>query len=434
MATSYLPLLDVLERAGGAVTLSVTPVLADQLAAPGIAERFRAFMSDVREATHDLDVEGTRDSGAHELVAELEHSREDYRRSLARFDAAGGDLLAALRPHVSWTSCATHAVLPLLATDAGARLQVQTGIASHRERFEHWAGGFWLPECAHAPWVDSVLEEAGVHATCVDLTDVFGLGAVEHLRPLRSEAGPLLVPIDRVTMELAWSDDGYPSAGAYRDYHHRTVHDHRPWSVDGSPYDRRRAAALAREHAAAFVATTLRRLDAARAQLGAPGLSVCALDTELLGHWWFEGVSWLDAVLGEAAEQGLAVSGLDAALARSAPAAAPAGLPVTTWGTPRDLSTWEGPGVADLAWQARRAELEVVAAGPSASPRALRELLALQSSDWAFMHTRELSGPYARERADGHAAALAEALAVPSSAPELRNLAPSLAATALLEP
>jgi 1,4-alpha-glucan branching enzyme len=90
--------------------------------------------------------------------------------------------------------------------------------------------------------------------------------------------------------------------------------------------------------------------------------------------------------------------------------------------------------VADLAWLARRAELDVVAAGPAASPRALRELLALQSSDWAFMHTRDLSGPYARERADGHAAALAEALAVPSRAPELRNLAPSLAATALLEP
>ncbi len=36
MATSYLPLLDVLDAAP-ALTLSITPVLADQLAAPGIA-------------------------------------------------------------------------------------------------------------------------------------------------------------------------------------------------------------------------------------------------------------------------------------------------------------------------------------------------------------------------------------------------------------
>jgi 1,4-alpha-glucan branching enzyme len=433
IATSYLPLLDVLGRAAGAITLSVTPVLADQLAAPGIADRFRAFLSDVREATHDLDVEGTRDSGAHELVAELEHSREDYRRALARLDAIGGDVLGALAPHVSWTSSATHAVLPLLATDAGARLQVQSGIASHRERFPDWEGGFWLPECAHASWIDGVLEEAGVHATCVDLTDVLGLGAAEQLRPLRSAAGPLLVPIDRTTIELAWSDDGYPASAAYRDYHHRTVHDHRPWAVDGSPYDRERAAALARAHAADFVMQTLKRLDAAREALGAPCLSVCALDTELLGHWWFEGVSWLDAVLDEAAEQGLAISGLDDALTRQAPVDAPH-LPVTTWGTPRDLSTWEGPGVADLAWRARRAELDVVAVGPKAGPRALRELIALQSSDWAFMHSRELAGPYARERADGHAEALAQALAVASSAPELRNLAPSLDAAAILSP
>ena len=36
----------------------------------------------------------------------------------------------------------------------------------------------------------------------------------------------------------------------------------------------------------------------------------------------------------------------------------------------------------------------------------MRELLALQSSDWAFMVTRELAGDYSRGRADGHARAL----------------------------
>ena len=41
IATSYLPLLDVL-RAGAPVTLSLTPVLCDQLEAPGAIERCRA--------------------------------------------------------------------------------------------------------------------------------------------------------------------------------------------------------------------------------------------------------------------------------------------------------------------------------------------------------------------------------------------------------
>nr|MDQ6915871.1 hypothetical protein [Actinomycetota bacterium] len=313
MASCYLRLLDVLEG-GTPLTLSLTPVLCDQLEAPGAGERFLRFLRDVREATHRIDVEGCR-AGAPELVPELEASAADYRAAAARFEGVGGDLLGALAPYASWTSAATHAVLPLLASDAGVRLQLEVGIDSHRRRFDGWDGGLWLPECAHAPWLDPLLEEAGVRATCVDLTDVLGgPGAAAHLRPLRSEAGPLLVPLDRATIELVWSDAGYPAHGAYRDYHHHTVHHHTPWANDGRPYDRGTARALAREHAADFVARTLARLDAAGAELGRPGLCVCALDTELLGHWWHEGPWWLAAVVDEAAAQGLPLVRLDDAL------------------------------------------------------------------------------------------------------------------------
>ncbi len=88
-------------------------------------------------------------------------------------------------------------MLPLLATDAGVRLQLETGIASHRRRFGTWDGGFWLPECAHAPWLDELLEEAGVHMTCVDWTDVIGAGP-----PQQTEAGTFLVPLDRAAIDL----------------------------------------------------------------------------------------------------------------------------------------------------------------------------------------------------------------------------------------
>ena len=47
------------------------------------------------------------------------------------------------------------------------------------------------------------------------------------------------------------------------------------------------------------------------------------------------------------------------------------------------------------------AELRVLAAGLRAGAAAVRELLALQSSDWAFMVARELAVPYARERFAG---------------------------------
>src|SRR4051812_679692 len=213
MATSYLPLLDVLDER---VTVSVTPVLADQLEAEGVPERFLSFCRDLRAESHRLDSEARP-----EHAAELERSREDYARAAARYQALGGDLLGALAPR--WTSAATHAVLPLLATDAGIRLQVETGIASHRRRLGAWAGGFWLPECAYAPHLDAPLAEAGVHTVCVDLTDFpFAPGT-----PLRTPAGIVVLPLDREIVELVWAPDaGYPGHAAYRDYHGLTPHHH----------------------------------------------------------------------------------------------------------------------------------------------------------------------------------------------------------------
>jgi 1,4-alpha-glucan branching enzyme len=422
IATSYLPLLDVLER-GAPVTLSLTPVLCDQLEAPGAIERCRAFLREVRPASHALDVESARDDA---VAAELERAAGDYAAAAARLP---DDLLGAFAPYAAWTSAATHPVLPLLATDAGVRLQVRTGVDAHRARFgDGWHGGFWLPECANAPWLHGLLEEAGVHATCVDLTDVLGHGDARHLRPLRTEAGPLLVPIDRVAVDCVWAPDGYPSHGAYRDSHRRTPHDHQPWANDGTVYDRERAAERARADAADFVARVSERVRSG-------GLCVCALDTELLGHWWYEGPRWLAAVVEDAAARGLELVHVDDALSDCD--AAPAGKlaeEMTTWGSPRDLSTWSGPPVAAMAWAARAAELDVLAAGAAIGPRAERELLALQSSDWAFLVTRDSAGDYPRERFDGHAAALRIALADPDTEPALRNLAPHLAREALLEP
>ena len=189
MATSYLPLLDVLDAHPGRITISLTPVLCDQLEAPGVPERFLAFLREIRPETHRRDIAAAEDPA---LARELERSAGLYAAAADRFEARAGDLVRAFADHVSWTSSATHAVLPLLATAAGVRLQVGVGIAAHRERYGHWDGGFWLPECGHAPWLDPLLEEAGVHAACVDLTDVLGYGAPEQLRPLRSDAGPLL--------------------------------------------------------------------------------------------------------------------------------------------------------------------------------------------------------------------------------------------------
>jgi 1,4-alpha-glucan branching enzyme len=442
VACVYLPLLDVLD--GAPVTVGLTPVLCDQLEAMqgDAGDRYLRFLTKIRAAVHAMDADGLERGGEPLLAAEVRRAAGDYVAAEGAFERHGRDLIGAFRALEGvelWTSAATHALLPLLATDAGQRLQLATGTAAHLRRFGEWPGGFWLPECAYSPGLERGLADHGVRAFCIDQT---GREDFDHLRPVATDAGPVAVPIDWTTVDLVWNDrDGYPAHGTYRDYHRRTVHDLKPWNNEGGAYDRAAAEALAREHARDFV-------HRAGARLEGGGLLCCALDTELLGHWWYEGTVWLAAVLEEAPRAGLRLATVSEAL-RSVEPAAGLALTPSSWGTGKDLSTWDSPYVRDFAFGARDAELRTVRAAAirteprAALARAARELLALQASDWAFMVTRALAGDYPRRRLDAHSGALDAALAaLTHSAPQadeipqtqLRNLAPDLSLASLTTP
>jgi 1,4-alpha-glucan branching enzyme len=440
VACVYLPLLEVLD--GAPLTLGLTPVLCDQLEAmpDGAGERCMRFLREMRRTVHELDSAALDEQGEQRLAAELRRAAADYESAAGELERRSLDVLnafAALERVELWTSAATHALLPLMATTAGLRLQLATGIASHTRRFGAWGGGLWLPECAYAPGLEHDLADDGVRAFCVDQTAAWGLGAPEHLRPVQTEAGPVAVPIDWQTVELVWhSENGYPADGRYRNYHQRTVHDLRPWDNAGRPYDRDAALAAAREHARHFVSR-------ARERVADGGLLCCAVDTELLGHWWYEGPAWLAAVLREARDQGLEMVTVSEGLEQVE--AAPAPLQASTWGTGKDLSTWDSPPVAEIAFAARSAELRTVAAAAlhprprEALARAARELLALQSSDWAFLVTRGLAADYGWKRSRSHDAGNLEALRAlsgegPVPEPGLRSLAPDLHLASLTTP
>ena len=454
LATVYLPMIDALE--GAPVTLGLTPVLCDQLATLGgdPGDRFLAFLRGVRAPIHAEDSNGLERGGFPDLAAEVRRAALDYQSADARFGELRGrlvDAFAELDGPELWTSTATHAVLPLLATDAGLRLQVGAGVASHEQRFgaDSWRGGFWLPECAYAPGLERHLAPYGVRTFCVDQSDAWGLGSLDHLEPVATPSGPVALPVDWQTVELIWGAAGYPADQRYRDYHGRTVHDLRPWNIAGDTYDPDEGLRLARAHAKDFVERCAARLGAYRADRGRPGVLTCAIDTELLGHWWYEGLDWLRAVREEADRQ-------DVPLVRASEAAnlvepVERELSASTWGRPKDMTTWDSPRVAHLAWTARSAELrtlrEFAAAGGAAeangsSPafeRAARELLALQASDWAFQVTHDTAGDYPSRRVSAHAEALDAALAAladsaPVPDPGLRNLAPGLDLSPLLSP
>ena len=393
LAGSYLPLLEVLD-AGAPLTLSLTPVLCDQLEVPGLDERFYAFVG-AGPAPHPR--RGRRGAARGGPQRPRRRARPLLGRLRARTRAScaavADELLAALAPHAAWTSAATHAILPLLATEAGVREQVRSGVRSHRRRFgEGWQGRLLAARVRlSSRALDPILLEAGVRAVCVEATARHGLGAPQHLRPMRTAAGLVLVPVDRETMSLVWSDRGLPRGGLLP----RLPPPHRP---SPQPLGQRRAClrprggARARGRACGGLRHPYDRPSAPRAGRRARrrprrvrARHGAARALVVRGHR-----------LAARGHRGVRAPGPRAACASttrssaSSPSRRRAGpsRPASSWGAGGDLSTWSGPQVASQAFAARAAELDVLHAGAAAGPAAIRELMALQASDWPFMITR----------------------------------------------
>lgn len=434
VARCYLPLLEVADR----LTIGVTPVLADQLEADGVGQRMVAFLRDYRLGAAEQDA--AESSGALAISAEAEVVR--YAKAIAQLQALGGNALAAFQAAGNGgrveliASAATHAVLPKLATKEGRRLQIDAGLRSHKRRFGE-TKGFWLPECAYAPGIEGLLAERNLAFTCLDQSAVEEPRAA--LAPVATASGTVVFTIDWPSVGLLWSEGGYPAHPDYAEHHRLSDNGSRLWSIGGEPRDPDKARARAEAHAREFLEATAERLSAFSEARGRRGLVVFAVDTELLGHWWTEGPDWLAALVRQAEQSGVRMLRLSEALAEHEPEQRP--LRESSWGEHKDLSTWDSPPVADMVWGARRLELRLLRAigsghlGEAAAARAARELLAVQASDWAFLEKRGQTGDYAYRRAITHAAGVLEALeSVDPPDPLMRNLAPDLSLSPLLEP
>ena len=411
IACCYLPLLDVLDAAPGRVTLSVTPVLGDQLEAPGALDRCLAFLREIRPA---LARARPRRRPTPAEAAALRALRRGLRAGGGR--ARAGDLRRAARPPRDLdlrrprTPC-SRCSPPTRASGCSSR----PGIAAHRARSGGWGGGFWLPECAHAPWLDPLLAEAGVRATL----------RRPHRRPRPGATAPLRTA-RRARCSSRSTGRRSSSCGAatatrraapYRDTHRLTEHRHQAWAVDGGAL--RPGARRARRRAPTprdFVARIQRARPVLLRRAGTPSCSACTGTRA-----W----PWLAAVLEAADAAGLRIAPLDELAGRGGAGA-------------RRVDAGHLLGrAADARHLERAARRRArLAPAPRRAARAARREPAgrCASCSRCSPPTGRSSSPTAprapirRERAAGHEAALEAALADgAAAAPALRNLAPYLA-------
>ena len=371
------------------------------------------------------------------------------------------------------TSAATHGYLPLLSRDSSIHGQLHTGVETYRSRFGRSPQAVWLPECAYRPAImededgrairrpglESFVAEEGLLVFFSETHTVEGgrpvgmavpgtigpygmiarryasaitppepdqqLAPGTSLRPYWVGDAPGQVAVlarHERTGQQVWSAAfGYPGDFVYREFHRKDAESGMQyWRVSGAgvdlgskhPYDPRRAADLVQSHADHYVHLIEEQLREFHAQSGDFGCITASYDTELFGHWWFEGVDWLKAVLrGLAARPAVELSTASRVVEEHPPREV-LSLPESSWGAGGGHYTWLND---DTEWiwplihaAERRMEdlatrfLDSEGTRREVLNQAARELLLLQSSDWPFLVTTQQAKKYAVERFQEH--------------------------------
>jgi 1,4-alpha-glucan branching enzyme len=452
---TYIPLLRAFERLDAdrvpyRITVGVTPPLAAMLGDPLLQSRYRRHLGKQRE----LIAREVRGNPAETPVGKLARF---YRAFLQETNDAfeqrwGGNLLEGFRAAQGRgsvelvTSTATHAFLPLLSSERCRRAQVRVGCEAFRRAFGRQPRGIWLAECAYARGVDCLLAEQGVEYFFLDGHGIlYGepRPAYGVFAPVATPGGVYAFARDTDSARQVWSSkEGYPGDPWYREFYRDLGYDAdyaylRPYlHADGirrgvgikyhrvtgdvaldrkAYYDPARAFERAGVHAAHFAASRLEQASALRARMDRPPVMVAPYDSELFGHWWFEGPLFLESLCRRLATEVPELRtvtphdylALHPSVQRQEPCP-------STWGAEGYNKVWLNGANAGIYRHLHHAERRMerlvdrfpaaVGARKRALDQAARELLLAQSSDWAFIVTSATAVPYAVRRVREHLA------------------------------
>ena len=452
MNESYLPLLRMMYRLREdnvpfRLTFSLSPTLCSMLSDELLNERFSAYLDEHIELG-DKEIERLADDSERRVLA------EGYRNELIAnrafyTDVCKSRILSAFNELANAgcieliTTAATHAYLPVfkdypLATNA----QIETGVLEHNRLFDKMAEGFWLPECGYYPGLEEYLTRHNIrwvslasHALVLS-PDRPEEGA--H-RPVRCPNGLYCFVRDERLASLVWSfQEGYPTDPDYRDFYRDIGFDlpmdyirpyvHEPdvrsftgykyCAVTGKTaqkkvYDREKAAQKALSHARNFLYNVGCRTRSLSDLLREDPIYTVSFDTELFGHWWYEGVAWLENLI--------RLIGQDDGMSMITPSSYIATKPEvrtmhpaqSSWGEGGYSAVWvdgaTNAGYYRHIFKAIERMTELAERFPYQKSlkqrflnQAVRETLLLMASDWPFIIHYQTSAEYAVKRLEGH--------------------------------
>ena len=468
---TYIPLIQVVRKLASEglpanITVGLTPILVEQLADDEFKSSFVDYLRSKIESAQG-DVEHFEREGFHQRAKVARMWVDFFTDKLEFFDSIGRDLVGEFRRLQDEglieiiTSAATHGYLPLLGRDECVKAQVEIGVAAYEQRFGRRPKGIWPPELAYRPryrWkppvgsipeferagVEEFYHDAGIRYFIVDQHLLKGgkpigtyLSLFEGLKLLweqfKSEyefKGRELSPYqpylaashgstkmvafftrDPQTALQVWSRDwGYPGDPNYLEFHKRHFPSgHKYWRVtdskadlaDKAEYDPESVNGPLNAQSDHFV-QLVNRLAAEH-----DGIVVAPYDTELFGHWWFEGPRWLYLVLKKLHKSQVKPVKLGDYLDAFPPEDVIA-LPEGSWGEGgfhwvwlNEWTSWTWEKIYDAEVRTINI-LKSKGIDRSLLQQILRELLLLESSDWQFLITTWSARDYAEIRFSEH--------------------------------
>lgn len=374
------------------------------------------------------------------------------------------------------TCAATHGYLPLMGNDSTINAQLRTGIRSYERFFNRKPTGIWLPECAYRPayvtetgrkrpGIEHFLGENGlkvffsethtitggqpVGVAGGDIIGPYGVIKRRYVIPASKSinipersattfqpyyvfdttdypelnySGVSVIGRNNSVGQQVWSAEwGYPGDFDYREFHRKAGSSGiQYWRITGAGIDLGHkdlyhpdwAEYKIDQHAEHFAHLVGDNLRSYAKETGKFGLVSANYDTELFGHWWFEGVDWLGKVLRHLADSGDVELTTASRHINLHPPSEVLNLPESSWGAGGTHFVWDNN---DTHWmwapiheaEARMENLANEFTDPTPSEslvlaQAAREALLLESSDWPFLVTTGQAREYSIQRFSQH--------------------------------
>ncbi len=365
------------------------------------------------------------------------------------------------------TSGATHGFSPLLATDNNLNAQFKVGSDTTKRLFGKKAKGAWLPECAYRqgyeyvdkdgkkhwrPAIEVTLQnndieyffteshviEGGNSIGCRRVVGIYG--NIEYIPlPEREPTGydtysaywlpdaqvAVMGRNDRAGYQVWSAADGYPGDGCYREFHKKDDKSGMNyWRITSSTtdlgdkmlYDPVLALNQVNSNSDHYTTMLYHLLnDYKQSHGGKEGLIMVSFDTELYGHWWFEGIEFIKQVIRKLNNYLPQIERMTAGeYLQAHPPVEAIQIPESSWGQGGHFYVWNNH-LTEWMWpiiHSCEKRITEIADRYQTIPenkllhRALnqlaRENLLLQSSDWPFLITTWQAKDYATDRFREH--------------------------------